>query len=164
MNELNWIDPRVDRNGWPQGDWDGEPDKVQWTDPETGFACLAKRHPSRGHWCGYVGVEPGHSWHGKSYDSDDFNPEVHGGVTFGKECQEGPPEETVCHIPEPGKPEHLWWIGFDCSHYGDYSPSDAVRAESGDPLWARDWNETYKTLEYVKSQCAHLARQASATT
>lgn len=166
MNEQTWIDSRVDRSNWPSGDWDGEPDKVQWTDEATGFACLAKRQSSSGHWCGYVGVEPGHAWHGKGYDEvrtlDDEDeaqyPDVHGGLTYADECQEGPPDQTVCHIPEPGKPEHLWWLGFDCHHSGDTSPGDIMRGY----VW--DGHGQYRSLRYVKNQCRKLAKQAQRAT
>lgn len=49
----------VDKTKWERGQWDAEPDKVQWCDPETGLVCLALRGPV-GSWCGYVGVPKGH--------------------------------------------------------------------------------------------------------
>lgn len=166
MNEQTWIDSRVDRSEWPAGEWDGEPDKVQWNDEATGFACIAKRQASSGHWCGYVGVEPGHPWHGKDYndvrivneDGDVDYPDVHGGLTYSDECQEGPPDQTVCHIPEPGKPEHLWWLGFDCHHSWDTSPRDIAR----DSMFWREGQ--YRSLAYVKHECRKLALQASRAT
>ena len=54
--------------GWPDGPWNGEPDKVQWQDQQTGMPCLAVRHPESGHWCGYVGVDPDHPHFEQSYD------------------------------------------------------------------------------------------------
>ena len=160
MTEMTWVDPRCDRSKWPPGEWDHEPDKVQWTDAATGLACLAKRQPNRGHWCGYVGVPPSHPWHGKSYnDLPDYGPNVHGGLTFSDDCQEGPPAETICHVPAPGEPEHLWWFGFDCAHAWDQSPDDHVRALSGDPIWALNYDSTYRSLWYVRSECARLAKQ-----
>lgn len=157
MNERTWIDPRCDRSQWPAGAWDGEPDKAQWKDEATGLACLAKRHPSSGHWCGYVGIPPEHPLHGK--EDEDCNLEVHGGITFGAHCQEGPPETTVCHIPGLGEPEHLWWLGFDCAHAWDYSPSDKIREiERGYPFTI-GFDQSYKSLAYVKNECARLAAQ-----
>lgn len=160
MNERTWIDPRCDRSKWPAGAWDGEPDKVQWKDAGTGLACLAKRHQRSGHWCGYVGVAPDHPWHGKGYDAlPDYGPSVHGGLTFAADCQEGPPEETVCHIPDPGEPEHLWWFGFDCAHSGDRSPQDEVYARDRGHPFTRSMDETYKALGYVRAECGRLAAQ-----
>lgn len=160
MKEQTWMDPRCTREGWRSGPWDDDPDKVQWKDEATGLPCLAKRHASSGHWCGYVGVDPSHPWYGKCYsDLPDYGPDVHGGLTFADECQEGPPEQTVCHIPEPGEPEHLWWFGFDCHHAWDLSPQDEVSSEKyGYSLRGG----TYKPLQFVKNQCAKLAAQVAA--
>ena len=157
MSEQTWIDPKCNRAGWPAGPWDHEPDKVQWTDEATGLVCLAKRHPRSGHWCGYVGVEPGHQWHGKGYD--DPAVDVHFGLTYADECQKDEKELGICHIPEPGKPEHLWWLGFDFAHCNDYSPQDAAYArDHGYPFTIHE-GQSYKGLGYVKAQCAGLAAQ-----
>lgn len=173
MNEQTWIDPNVDRSKWPAGEWDGEPDKVQWNDEATGLVCLARRNQMSGNWCGYVGVAPDHPWHGKGYDDvrnadpDDEYVDVHGGLTYADACQEGSAPLGICHIPEPGTPEHLWWFGFDCHHAYDQTPQDFVfAAEYADKDCFRIRSEdTYRTLEYVKRQCRHLAAQvASART
>ena len=74
----------IDKAVWGDGPWQGEPDKKQWQDAETGLACLAVRGPG-GHWCGYVGVAPGHPWHGQDYDHP--NADVHGGLTFAASCE-----------------------------------------------------------------------------
>lgn len=160
MTERVWIDPKCDRSKWPTGPWSDEPDKVQWKDETTGLPCLAKRHPHSGHWCGYVGVPPGHPLHGKSYN-DDVSLEVHGGITFGDHCQEGPPEQTVCHIPDPGEPEHLWWLGFDCHHARDYSPNDKVYEAERGYLFTIGPDQSYKPLGFVKGECALLAAQVA---
>lgn len=62
--------------------------------------------------CGYVRVPPGHPLHGKNYD--DFDIEVHGGLTFAE-------EEPCAHEDGIG-----WWFGFDCAHAGDafYDPDN----------------------------------------
>lgn len=148
----------IDRTDWPEGLWDGEPDKVQWQDEETGMPCLAVRHPTSGHWCGYVGVEPGHPLHGKDYEEP--NVDVHGGLTFADACRPTETEETgVCHVPGKGEPDHVWWFGVDCAHCDDYSPLDRKWAnERGYPFTI--WPESsYKTLDFVKAQCAALALQ-----
>lgn len=145
----------VDRTGWPAGPWDDEPDKVQWPDPDTGLPCLAVRNEG-GHWCGYVGLPPGHPLHGKGYD--DVDADVHGGLTFADECADAMREDRyVCHVPGPGEPDHVWWLGFDCAHSGDYSPWKAKRAET-EPIFAACY-ETYRTIDYVRRQCASLAKQ-----
>lgn len=150
----------IDRKaqGWPSGEWDGEPDKVQWQDEATGMPCLAVRHPTSGHWCGYAGVSPDHPLYGKGYDDVGFD--VHGGITFTDPCQPGDDESKgVCHLPDPGEPDHVWWFGFDCAHAGDYSPKDKrYEEERGYPFTVQPY-ENYRTLEYVKQECANLAAQ-----
>lgn len=58
-------------------------------------------------------------------------------------------QRTVCHIPAPGGPDHVWWFGFDCSHCNDMAPGyDSGRSRG-----------IYRTLAYVEQQCASLAAQ-----
>lgn len=146
--------------GWPKGEWDNEPDKVQWPDPDTGLPCLAVRHRRSGHWCGYVGVSESHPFFQKDYEAPSV--EVHGGLTFADMCHAGNTEaEGVCHIPAAGEPAHVWWFGFDCAHAWDYSPSDMKRYLEGEQFYKCDSDSSYKTLAYVKYQCASLASQLS---
>lgn len=56
----------ADRAGWKSGEWDNEPDKIQWPDEATGLPCLIVRGPS-GALCGYVGVAEGHPFYKKDY-------------------------------------------------------------------------------------------------
>ncbi len=151
----------IDRTekGWPQGPWDSEPDKMQWPDAATGLPCLAVRHERMGHWCGYVGVPEGHPKFGASYN--DVDVEVHGGLTFAAACRPGAEDKAVCHVPGPGESDKVWWLGFDCAHSWDLSPEDATRSEREGGIWKRGAEEEYRTLNYVKNQCANLARQLS---
>ncbi len=145
-----------DRTGWTSGPWDNEPDRVEFE--HAGLPCILHRSPA-GHWCGYVGVSPVHPLHGKSYDSYEDEAEgtysspvdallVHGGITYGHECV-----DPICHVPKPGEPEHLWWLGFDCAHSGDYSPRDF---RNGD---IPNGYEVYKTAAYVRRETEQLAEQ-----
>lgn len=154
----------IDKSTWAMGPWKKEPDKVQWTDAATGLPCLAVRHPHSGHWCGYVGVIEGHPAFGLYYDDanklapeneDEYRAfDVHFGLTYSAFCQEeeNAEEQGVCHVPQPGEPEKVWWLGFDCAHYPDISP----RYDTGS--LRKEW-ATYKTLGYVQKECAKLARQ-----
>jgi hypothetical protein len=167
----------VDKSEWCDGPWQDEPDKIQWKDAATGLPCLVKRGPM-GVWCGYVGVPPGHPAYGQDYNNvrvpggdEDGWPDVHGGLTYADHCAEGPEESSICHVPEPGEPDHVWWLGFDCGHSGDISPRmEADRRkryeETGDPLWAPDryspWPESYKTLDYARREVTKLASQLAA--
>lgn len=147
----------VDKSNWNRGPWDDEPDKVQFEDPATKLPCLVVRGPLNA-LCGYVGVHAGHPLFEKSYKG--VNLEAHGGVNFSRFCAEGVPENHhICHVPGPGDPEKTWWFGFDCSHSWDIRP-----IEKG-PDGLRDYSmlgATYKTLSYVKLECARLAAQLHA--
>src|SRR4051812_33030319 len=101
-----------DRPKWGLGPWESEPDRIEFE--AHGFPCILHRGGA-GAWCGYVGVDPTHPYHGRDYDSLDVS--VHGGLTYAKECS-----GHVCHVPKPGEPENLWWFGFDCAHSGDMHP------------------------------------------
>lgn len=159
--ERRWMD----RSTWERGPWDDEPDKVQWPDPTTGLPCLAVRHERGGHWCGYVGFAPNLldriPRSAALFDGDEGDPDlrVHGGITFSAPCREGEEERGVCHVPEPGEPDPAHWLGFDCAHCYDLQPAQ-IR-------WNRDHGferaeEVYRTLGYVREQCARLAAQIHA--
>ena len=154
MNEKVYTNPTINRAGWSRGAWDDEPDKVSWVDEATRLPCLAKRN-TFGAWCGYVGVPPEHPLYRVS-DFDDAD--VHGGITYADACQDGPPEQTICHVPEPGESDNVWWFGFDCGHGMDLIPGmEALMPSHLQSLLGM--NSTYRTLEYVKNECVKLARQ-----
>lgn len=151
--------------------WEAEPDRKEWLDGSTGYACLAQRGPS-GAWCGYVAVPRDHPARGRSYYSDNFDIasvlqdadvrasaivqqaineiRVHGGLTFAGDRD---------HAEAP---EDAWWFGFDCAHAGDYSPKygrvDHPVLGLGRPT---GWGGviTYRTLGYVEGEIASLADQ-----
>ena len=147
-NYQSWNTGRLD--AVPDGPWTGEPDKAQWIDPATGLDCLMVRN-HLGAWCGYVGVPPDHPLHGKGYDEgDDFD--VHGGLTFASPCAETESPKAVCHIPAPGRPDNVWWFGFDCNHGFDLAPG-MLRYDIGLP------GEEYRDVGYVIDEVTHLAEQ-----
>jgi len=170
--------PELNRMGIPAapGPWMDEPDKVQWIDPNTDLDCLAVRNPM-GAWCGYVGLPPGHPFHGVDYDQctvkdcgEDWCYEhspngavrVHGGLTYANACQQSDDEAVgICHVPLPGRPHDVWWLGFDCAHLGDQTPYDVAKAEHEGHRypWGLRAEDVYRDLEYVKAECASLARQ-----
>lgn len=168
MEHRTWN--TIDKSGWPEGPWHSEPDKEQWQDPETGMPCLLVRN-RMGALCGYVGVDEAHPWHKKAYNeclNPDCNHEdycgyenapegkvgVHGGLTYSDICMEGPEAETICHVPGPGEPDPVWWFGFDTAHAGDLCPRDLA-----DERLRHLAHGTYRTCEYVKKECADLAKQ-----
>ena len=160
MEHKTWT--TADKTWWGPGPWQDEPDKEQFADEATGLPCLVKRSPHIGNLCGYVGVSEGHPWFGKHYS--DVPAEVHGGLTFSDFCQEGDEAHTICHIPGLGEPDRVWWVGFDCGHAWDIAPAmEAREAEYGlGPI--RGLGSSYKTVAYVKAECASLARQAAEVT
>ena len=143
--QRDWTYPEA-RELWrvSDGPWDDEPCRRQWKDEATGLQCLASRN-SGGAWCGYIGVALGHPWFGVGYN--DVVPaagryvEVHWGLTYSG------------GIGGDGLPDGLWWLGFDCCHSGDMSPSDQkYRIHTGG---------TYRDLRFVMAEVRSLAAQAA---
>lgn len=163
----------VNRAEWPPGPWDAEPeDKVEFR--HAGFACLLVRG-SAGAWCGYVGMPPGHRWHGAAYDDvrvideegEASYPDVHGGLTYAAACQVN---GHICHAPAPGEPDDIWWLGFDCNHSGDVAPRDEgfhlrfpEHAGVFEPRLGRPtgWGgvHRYQTRDYARRETERLAEQ-----
>lgn len=144
----------VNREGWGPGPWVDEPDRLEFT--AHGFPCLCVRGPL-GAWCGYVAVPPGHQCHGLDYDAVyEVAPElrVHGGLTYANACA-----GTVCHVPEPGEPDDVHWLGFDMAHSGDYVPCmGRIRDSMGKAFHCQPW-ETYRDLHYAVEEVHSLAQQ-----
>lgn len=149
------------RNNRPieiDGPWSEEPDKVAWTDPDTGYECLVIRNHF-GALCGYVAIPPPHPFHGSDYaactakvcagtyceHSIDLQVQVHGGVTYA-----GPNQPDGIGT---GRSEDAWWFGFDCNHAWDLAP-----ALMGGPFF-RSGEETYRDLTFVIHEVRSFARQ-----
>ncbi len=173
----------IDRTDWESGPWDSEPDRIEWRDETTGLPCLILRQVRGGNWCGYVGLPPGHPWHGAHYDSENYDrlepahDAAHGGLTFAGPCMddERPARERVCHVPAEGESGDVWWLGFDCHHAWDQAPgSDAdhrmlakkYRAEgdiaSAELFERLDLDTHYRAAEYVRQCVADLATACAA--
>lgn len=149
---------KVDRTGWPSGDWDDEPDREEWR--AHGFPCLIVRN-RLGALCGYVGLPPGHPLHGKDYSvAEASDLDVHGGLTFADSCR-----GHICHVPREGEPAEVWWLGFDCNHLGDIAPGMAaalnrVRPGFGSGSDLSD-GTSYKRIGWVRTEVEQLAEQLS---
>lgn len=134
----------MNKQEWGPGPWQTEPDRIEWR-TAAGLPALMVRQPNHGAWCGYVAVAPGHPAHGKSYD--DVAVDVHGGLTYADACS-----GSVCHVPAPGEPDDVWWLGFDCVHGGDLAPGNVgLRLILGYGI--------YRDVDYVQAECESLARQ-----
>lgn len=130
----------IDKSSWPEGPWMEEPNVLSGIDDETGYETLIVRHVDFGHLSGYVGVYEGHKLFGKH--GFDINMDVHGGITWGS-------KNDPCKSFRKEQPA-IFWIGFDCLHMHDSAPNFPLNSlQSG----------SYKTIEYVKNECASLAKQ-----
>jgi hypothetical protein len=143
-----------DKSEWTRGPWDHEPDKVQYPDAETGPPCLIVRNPG-GALCGYVGVSTGHPAFKRSYGAVDVD--VHWGLTYADQCRPHGDEEGrgICHVPSAGEPDHVWWLGFDCAHSGDFTPSGTQYGH----LFEQGQFEQYRDIDFVKRHVRNIARQ-----
>jgi hypothetical protein len=151
------------RETWGKGEWENEPDRIEWRSPGSALPRMMVRNRF-GAWCGYVGLPPGHPLHGRTAwgmgGTDEQKDErldgisVHWGVTYTNECS-----GEICHVPQPGEPEHVWWIGFDTAHAGDLSPGLAatVRRVCGPSRYGR--HDVYRDAGYVIRETEGLARQ-----
>lgn len=177
-----------DKSDWGPGPWQTEPDKVQYTDITGLPALIVCSHI--GSLCGYVGVPEVHPWHGVGYGhpmtctheplhkscyecDGDFSPgysiNVHGGITFSNFCTPEPNfARDICHMVEPGEPDHVWWFGFDCGHACDLSPAmlaGLVRCGMYRDLseamaaWGRRGQEIYRDIPYVVNEIHQMALQ-----
>jgi len=131
----------IDRKNWRRGEWDNEPDRVDFI--HAGFSCFIQRGPV-GSWCGYVGVPSNHPSYEKHYN--DVNVDVHGGLTYANKCN-----GHICHVPESGMPDDVWWLGFDMAHHMDYSPGMA-QYDIGN-------RGMYRNMAYATHETKQLAEQ-----
>lgn len=135
-----------DRSSWPAGPWSREPDKLSWK-TEAGLPGMIVRN-GMGGLCGYVAVVEGHMAFGLG--CGDVSVDVHGGITYGSACA-----GHICHVPEPGEPDHVWWLGFDCAHSFDAVP--------GEIAWDRKHGYAtrgeYRDVDYVTAEVEKLAAQ-----
>lgn len=149
------LTPAIKLEKWGAGAWVDEPDHLAFE--HVGMSCILHRHPSSGHWCGYVAVPPGHPWHGKDgySENQEIGLEVHGGPTYGDKC-----DGEICHVAKPGEPDDVWWIGFDCAHSGDLAPcSVKMDARLGFDHRFRS-RDSYKTIDYITQETKRAAEQA----
>lgn len=153
---MQYIDDHtIDKTKWPDGPWKDEPDVIQWQDAETGYPCRIWRMDFSGHLCGYVAVGEDHPAYEKDYDqvkrSDGEYIDVHGGLTFaGRPRANLFSVEWVKLVLEILKGDSPWWLGFDCGHVSDSSPLLPNRIEP---------SASYRDIDFVKAECAKLAKQ-----
>ena len=91
-----------------------------------------------GFYNGYVALTEDDKWYGKEYDDIDIN--VHGGLTF---SSFGNDHLDRCN--ENG--QNLYWIGFDCMHYGDYDEVFSLHSKCN------------KSPEYIVNEIFEMVHQ-----
>ena len=127
-------------------EWMQEPNREEWE--HQGYMCQIVRHPQAGHLCGYVGIPEGHPWFKKDYS--DIDADVHGGLTYAAYGHdESESDKGYYKQLTDSKGRKLWWIGFDCNHYGDMAPYGVSIFEGN-----------YRNMFYVHGQTNRLAAQA----
>jgi hypothetical protein len=142
-----YIHGKLDRRGWPPGEWDNEPDAVWFT--HQGRECRLVRN-NFGAWCGYVSVAAGSPLNGSHYYTDDDHPindvRVHGGLTYASQYMG---DEDV---------QGRWWFGFDCAHCYDIAPGLNMLRYGGD---LTDGDSHYRPMDWVREETVRLADQIS---
>jgi len=143
------IDRDVKLEHWGEGEWVDEPDYLEFE--HMGIQCEINRvhapdgpkgeYLFGGHLCGYVKL-PSENF----MTEDEINDlDVHGGITFNKNTSNG------------------HWVGFDCAHCYDITPSTQSIKKSIAEKYAHLgmlWS-SYRNFEYVKSEVESLAKQVA---
>jgi len=129
------MEIQYNKNSWPEGPWQNEPDVERWSDVASGLRCKIWRN-QLGAWCGYAGVVPSSPLYEKDRNSQKLEDIcVHGGLTFsGKHEEEG----------------DIWFFGFDCCHAGDFIPAINLDLKQSVHYW---------DIDKVKDEVTKLARQ-----
>lgn len=157
MKETNRYTSDEKKLWWGYGEWCEEPDLVEFE--HCGFKCIVFRQASRetceefhmsgGHLTGYVAIDKDHTFYGK--DAYHLYLDVHGGITFA----------------EIGN-EELFFIGFDCAHAGDITPSmEMLKKKYSNEIYQVPeqfkhlslFNPTYKNIAFAVGECKYLAEQ-----
>ncbi len=133
----------IDKSKWGNGPWQSEPDHANFE--HAGLPCMIHRGRA-GAWCGYVAVDENHPAFGIHYS--EIYVDIHGGLSYSDHCQ-----GELCHVPKPGQPDNVWWLGFDCLHSGDVAPAYNSFAPSSSVY------DSYKDLEFIVSETKQLAEQ-----
>ena len=101
--------------------------------------CILKRN-SLGCWCGYVALSKNHQDYNVIVD-DLYHYSVHGGINYFGDV-------ATDNINMKG----YKWLGFDCGHYNDVSPTNILKDFD-------DGYAVYRDLEYVENELDSLSLQ-----
>lgn len=150
-------------NKFGEGEWLNEPDLLIFTYKH--INCVVARYEF-GAFCGYCLIPSDHFFNNYlDYDNEPIcDLDVHGGVTFFEEMETSVSSEAMLLA---GK-----WIGFDCAHSMDLSPSSEKEMEklkenikkahpeladliSQESIFPR----FYRNIDYVIEECCKLSDQ-----
>lgn len=144
----------VDRSQFESGPWDDEPDKVQWTTKANLPGLVVRNY--MGALCGYAAVTSEHALYKVDYKyvNEYCDVTVHGDLTYANTCQDNGP---ICHVPEPGEPDDVWWFGFDCAHGSDIIPMMGYHTSVD--IDRLGYKIFYRDIGYVTDEVESLASQ-----
>jgi len=131
----------IDKSSWADGEWQNEPDKIQYQDETTGLPCQIIRNSIGGFLCGYVGVSSSHPLYGKDYTEIADDILVYGGVTYSDRRQPQMTERENSYLIETQESDAVWWFGFHCGYGWDLVPMMGYFPSE---------NHTYKNVDFVK--------------
>jgi hypothetical protein len=164
-----WYWSQEEKQAWADGEWMNEPDKIQWSDRMTGMPCLIVRNIISGGLCGYVGVNETHPLFGVHHERVGRLVSTRWAITYSSLCQEGnPPGKGICHIPQPGEPDRVWWFGFAPDTWTDISPLLYPTMFDRHPLnkylaqTLHEENAGYRNIQTVEAAVRELCIQIAA--
>jgi hypothetical protein len=96
---------------------------------KAGYRAVIVKHS--GYHCGYVSIPPVHPLFGIDYTDMEFDPDVHGGITYSGDRRE----------------KGTWWYGFDCNHLYD------TILQCNEPYVVRECEWLAKQLRDIEPLC-----------
>lgn len=129
------------------GEWDDEPDLVEFE--YLGFPCKIVRNPE-GILLGYVGVKKGCPLFEKPQVEIDEALSMYGGCTYSG-FKDEPETDQACFF----KHKNIFWIGFDCWHFGDCMPEYMHLLKSRSKIY----QSNYKNIQFVTDELKNLCEQ-----
>jgi hypothetical protein len=152
-----------DSEQWGKGSWTKEPGEfVRIWAYYKGLPYTLGRNVL-GVWLGYVAIRKDMLVYTNNFDWEQL--EIHGGITYSDHAY------PLMELPYEDN-DQLYWIGFDCGHYGDKVPQrNYIRSilprgmrkelkELEKKLLTKRV-EKYRTLEFAIKQCKLLIDQIS---
>ena len=134
----------LSKKEWGEGEWQNEPDFEEFVYLD--HPCYLVRADSGG-WCGYVGIPNDHYY---ATQGNARELEVHGDVSW----SEGQLPFGI-HKMYPT----AYWIGFDCSHLGDYMPKYDKQLEILRNTGTKDGSLLNRATDRIKSVCDEIVER-----